>query len=161
GRPVAEVQAKRALLRGRLHTLLAELTGDLPHYYEAALAGPDLPGVRAALGCALARARRVGEAVPHLQAAVADDPLDAGAARALFALLGEAGDADARRRLARDRRLLARIAPQLVPAEPWFADGPPGGDELASLIILCCDQLPFTQQRLESVLRHTRAPYEL
>jgi GT2 family glycosyltransferase/tetratricopeptide (TPR) repeat protein len=161
GRPAAEARAKRSLLRGRLHTLLGELTGELPHYYEAALAAPDLPGARAALGCALARARRVGEALPHLRAAVAADPLDGAAARALFGALGEAGDEGGRRCLARDRRLLARLAPHTVPAEPWFADGPPGGDELASLIILCCDQLADTRDCLESVLRHTRAPYEL
>src|SRR5205823_2587679 len=51
-------------------------------------ARPDLPGSRAALGCALARAGRVALAVPHLRAAVetngdfifwmdADDRLDA------------------------------------------------------------------------------------
>jgi glycosyltransferase involved in cell wall biosynthesis/Flp pilus assembly protein TadD len=35
------------------------------------------------------------------------------------------------------------------------------GDELASIIILCCNQLDYTRQCLESVLAHTRAPYEL
>jgi glycosyltransferase involved in cell wall biosynthesis/Flp pilus assembly protein TadD len=37
----------------------------------------------------------------------------------------------------------------------------PAGDELASVIILCCNQLDFTRLCLESVLCHTRAPYEL
>ena len=37
----------------------------------------------------------------------------------------------------------------------------PLGDELASLIILCHNQLPYTRLCLHSVLRHTRAPYEL
>jgi GT2 family glycosyltransferase len=40
-------------------------------------------------------------------------------------------------------------------------DTPPAGDELVSLIILCCNQLAYTRLCLESVLRHTRAPYEL
>jgi GT2 family glycosyltransferase/Flp pilus assembly protein TadD len=35
------------------------------------------------------------------------------------------------------------------------------GSELASLIILCCDQLDYTKLCLESVLRHTRLPFEL
>src|SRR5262249_48330480 len=34
GRPAAEAQAKFALLRWRLHALLASLTGDLTHFYE-------------------------------------------------------------------------------------------------------------------------------
>jgi GT2 family glycosyltransferase len=32
---------------------------------------------------------------------------------------------------------------------------------MASLIILCCNQVDLTRQCLESVLRHTRPPYEL
>src|SRR5207249_1495946 len=36
GRPTVQAQAKRRLLRCRLHTLLAELTGELSHYHEAA-----------------------------------------------------------------------------------------------------------------------------
>src|SRR5207249_8450710 len=64
-------------------------------------------------------------------------------------------------RLARDRRLLARAAPAVVPEEAWFKDLPPAGDELASLIILCCNELDYTRQCLESVLQHTRPPYEL
>jgi GT2 family glycosyltransferase/tetratricopeptide (TPR) repeat protein len=161
GDPTGESRAKAALRRWRLHALLSDLTGELRHYYEAVLARPDLPSTRAALGCALGRAGQVAEALPHLRFAVAQDPFDRGAARALGHVLGQAGDADGFRRLARDRRLLARAAPQVVPAEPWFTEAPPVGDELASLIILCCDQLEYTRQCLESVLRHTRAPYEL
>jgi GT2 family glycosyltransferase/tetratricopeptide (TPR) repeat protein/SAM-dependent methyltransferase len=37
----------------------------------------------------------------------------------------------------------------------------PGGNELASVVILCCNEVEYTRQCLESVLRHTRAPYEL
>jgi GT2 family glycosyltransferase/tetratricopeptide (TPR) repeat protein len=161
GRPDAEDRAKRDLLRWRLHTLLADLTGDLPHYYEAALARPDLPVSRAALGGALARAGQAAQAVPHLRQAVAQDPFDLDAARALFQALGQAGDGLGQRRLADERRLLARAAPQKVPLEPWMERVPPPGDELASLVILCCNELEFTRRCLESVLRHTRPPYEL
>src|SRR5205807_2013812 len=87
----AEARAKQTLVRWRLYTLLANVSGQLPPFYEAALLRPDLPVTRAALGCALARA----------------------------------------------------------------------GDELASLIILCCNELDYTRQCLESVLQHTRPPYEL
>ena len=64
-----EAHAKYALLHWRLHALLADLTGDLAHYHEAALARPDLPTSRAALGCALARQRRFSEAAHHLRRA--------------------------------------------------------------------------------------------
>jgi hypothetical protein len=43
-RPAQEAHAKWNLLRWRLHFLLAELTGELPHYYEAELAWPGVPG---------------------------------------------------------------------------------------------------------------------
>src|SRR5262249_50405005 len=112
GSPVAQTCAKRDLLRWRLHALLAGLTGDLTHYYEAAAARPDLPSTQAGLGCALARARRLPEAASHLRQATAADPFDADAVRALFHVLGEAGDGDGQRRLARDRRLLHQAAPQ-------------------------------------------------
>jgi tetratricopeptide (TPR) repeat protein len=127
GRPAAEVRAKGELLRWRLHALLAELTGDLVHFHEAALARPDLALSRAALGCALGRAGRAAEAVPHLRRAVEGNPLDAAAARALCQALRDSGDADGAARLAGARRLLRRAAPECVPPEPWFAaaDEPP------------------------------------
>jgi GT2 family glycosyltransferase/tetratricopeptide (TPR) repeat protein len=161
GSPKAEAQAKRELLRWRLHALLADMTSDLTHYHEAAAARPDLPTTQAALGCALARARHLPEAAAHLRQAVAANPFDADAARALFHVLGEAGDADGQRLLARDRRLLQQAATQAVAAEPWFANIPPVGDELASIIVLCCNQVEYTRLCLESVRRHTRPPYEL
>jgi tetratricopeptide (TPR) repeat protein len=126
-----EVRAKRTLLRWRLHSILAEATGELAHYHEAALARPDLPATRAALGCALARAGRPAEAAAHLRRAVDANPLDRPAAGALFDVLGEVGDRAGRRRLARDRRLLHQAAPALVPAEPWSRDAPAVGDALA------------------------------
>jgi glycosyltransferase involved in cell wall biosynthesis/predicted Zn-dependent protease len=161
GDAAAEVQAKRALLRWRLHTLLAELTGEVAHCYEAAVARPDLPASAAALGMALFAANHPAEALPYLRQAVAAQPFDGVAARTLFDVLGALGDVAGQRRLARDRRLLAQAAPQLVPAEPWFVETPPVGDELASLIILCCNQVEFTRMCLENVLCHTRPPYEL
>src|SRR5262249_54545474 len=71
------------------------------------------------------------------------------------------GDTEALRRLAGDRRLLRKAAPLVVPAEPWFADIAPASGELASLVILCCNEGEYTRLCLESVLRHTRWPYEL
>jgi tetratricopeptide (TPR) repeat protein len=80
--------ARRDLIRWRLHALLADLTGDLVHHYEAVLACPDEATSRAALGAALARAGRPREARPHLERARADDLSALGAAPAP----GEAGN---------------------------------------------------------------------
>jgi len=161
GRSGAEARAKRDLILWKLHGLLAAWTGELPHFYEAALRRPELPGGLAALGAALVRADRVQEAVEHLRRAVADNPLDREAARALFHALAVANDPEGRRRLGDDRRLLARAAPQIVPAESWFAEPRPRGNELASVIVLCGNRLEGTRPCLESILRHTRPPYEL
>ena len=129
GHPAAEAQAKHDLLRWRAHALLARWTGDLGHYREAALARPDLPATRAALGCALGRAGRAGEAVSHLRQAVTANPFDRMAARALFQALGEAGDTQGQEALATTRRLLVRAAPGVIPAEPWFAETARTGSE--------------------------------
>jgi GT2 family glycosyltransferase/tetratricopeptide (TPR) repeat protein len=161
GRPGAAMEAQRTLLRWRLHALLAELTGDLSHHHEAALARPDLPPTRASLGCALARAGRHADAVPHLRFATEANPFDRAAARALFQALTDLGDAAGADRIAADRRLLHAAAPQAVPEEAWFAEAPPSKDELASIIVLCCNEVEYTRHCLESVLRHTRPPYEL
>ncbi len=64
------------------------------------------------------------------------------------------------RRLAHDRRLLAKAAPRAAPRQ-WMDRVPPPGDELASIIILCCNELEYTRLCLESVLRYTRPAYEL
>jgi glycosyltransferase involved in cell wall biosynthesis len=121
GEPVKEAAAKRAVLRWRLSALLADLTGQLGYFHEAAAARPDLPEARAALGCALARAGRGAEAIPHLRAAVEAQPFDLAAARAFGHVLGETGATEERARLAADRRLLAKAAPASVPTESWFA----------------------------------------
>jgi tetratricopeptide (TPR) repeat protein len=122
GQPRAEASAKINLLRWRLHVLLADLTGDLVHYHEAALARPDQPTTRAALGCALGRAGRPVEALGHLRFAVQGAPFDLPAARALAQALRDAGDHAGAARLAQERWLLHRAAPDIVPVEPWFAD---------------------------------------
>jgi glycosyltransferase involved in cell wall biosynthesis len=119
GRPAAEARAKADLLRWRLHALLAELTGDLVHFHEAALARPDLPTPRAALGCALARAGRLPEAIAHLRRVVTVNPFDSRAAAALYQALTETGDHAGARTLAHDRRLLARAAIGAIKPEPW------------------------------------------
>jgi glycosyltransferase involved in cell wall biosynthesis/Flp pilus assembly protein TadD len=131
GDAAGEARAKRDLVRWRLHALLAELTGELWHHHEAALARPDLPATRAALGCALGRAKQPAAAAMHLRRAVDANPFDAAAARALFQALRDASDAEGQERLARERRLLRRAAPEVVAAEGWFAGVPapeqPGG----------------------------------
>jgi GT2 family glycosyltransferase len=161
GDPAAEAAAKHALLRWRAHTLVAELEGQLPSYYEAALARPDLPATRAALGCALGRDKLPAAAVDHLRFAATANPFDREAARALFQALRDAGDEKGARRFAHEQASLHAAAPRLVPAEKWFLEAPPVGDELASLVILCCNEVAVTRLCLESVLRHTRSPYEL
>ncbi|HYH66560.1 MAG TPA: glycosyltransferase [Urbifossiella sp.] len=112
--PPAEVAAKTALLRCWASTILATVTGDLAAYAAVATARPDLPVVRAALGCALARAGRFSEAVDHLSAATAANPFDSAAAGALAEALADAGRPEAAAALRADRRLLARAAPGLV-----------------------------------------------
>ena len=161
GDPRAEAGAKADLLRWRLHALVAEMTGDLSQYHEAVLARPDLGCTQAALGCALGNGGHMGPAVTHLRRAVNDNPFDHQAAQALFQVLGAAGEGAAQRRLADQRRLLAKSAPKLVPMEPWMERVPPAGEEMASIIVLCCNQVEYTKLCLESVLRHTRPPYEL
>jgi tetratricopeptide (TPR) repeat protein len=135
GAPAAEAEAKRGLLRWRLQALLANLTGDLAPAYGAVLARPDLAPARAALGSALARRGRLREAATHLEQAVARNPFDRGPARLLFEVLGQLKDAGGQTRLARERRLLARAAPEVVPAEDWFrepaAAGTPADEAVA------------------------------
>jgi GT2 family glycosyltransferase/predicted Zn-dependent protease len=161
GQPAREAQAKRQLLRWRLHGLRGQLTGEIRHAYDAALARPDLPSGRGTLGCTLMSAGHRVEALPQLRRALEDNPLDREAARALFAALSAVGDNAGRDALVRERRLLQAAAPALVPFEPWFSEPRPVDNALASLIILCCNEIEVTRLCLESVLRHTRAPYEL
>ena len=156
-----EQAAKRCLLRSRLHSLLADLTGDLGHYAAAVLARPDLATLQAALGCALARAKRFPEALPHLRAAVETDPFDGNAARAFFQVLGDAGDFAGRAAFAQRRQAIHRAAPEIVPSEEWFQKPPLSGQERASIVVPACNQAELTRLCLESVLRCTHGDYEL
>jgi glycosyltransferase involved in cell wall biosynthesis/predicted Zn-dependent protease len=161
GKPAEEARCKRDLIAWRLASLLAECTGDISFHYDAVMVRPDLPLSRGALGVALTKAGKPAEARGHLDAAVAGNPLDRPAARALFQTLSTLGDTDARQALVENQRLLQRVAPAFVPLEAWFAEPATGPGELTSLIVVCCNQLEFTRRGLESILAHTRAPYEL
>jgi len=122
GDSVGEAKVKLEILRWRLHLLLAELTGDLAHRYEAVLARPDLLTSRAALGCALARANRLPAAIPHLRQSVEGNPFDLVAARAYFQSLLDAGQYKESKELKASRRRLAKAAPGVVRVEDWFAE---------------------------------------
>jgi tetratricopeptide (TPR) repeat protein len=120
GAPAREVRDKLALLRWRLHALLGEMTRDVLHWHEAALARPDLPTTRAALGCALGEAKRPAEAVPHLRFAVESDPFDRAAARALYQALIDAGKPAQAEAFKEERLLLHRAAPTVMPVDDWL-----------------------------------------
>jgi GT2 family glycosyltransferase/Flp pilus assembly protein TadD len=160
GDPLADAKNKELLLRWRVHLVLAELTGVLTDYFEAVLARPDLALSQAALGCALARAGRMPEARLHLQQALQSQPFDLAASRALAQVLQDLGDTEARQQLEQEHRLLVKAAPGIVPPDDWFTP-PPAADALASIIILCCNEVEATRHCLDSVRRHTRRPYEL
>ncbi len=121
GDPAAAAQAKRELLRGRLQAILAGLTGELAHYYESALATPAAPETRISLGCALARAGRLPESLPHLRRAVGERPFDVAATRALVVALTETGNAAQAEAMIERLRRLHAAAPKAVPAQDWFA----------------------------------------
>ncbi len=131
GRPAAEARAKEVLLRWRLYSLLAQWTGELAYAYEAALLRPDLAPTRAALGSALLRAGRPGEALGHLRQAVAANPLDRPLARACFQALGAVGDPEGQRRMAEDQRWLSQACAAL-PAETWAVPPSPGAGRAAA-----------------------------
>jgi GT2 family glycosyltransferase/tetratricopeptide (TPR) repeat protein len=89
------------------------------------------------------------------------NPWDRPAARALAQALADVGDLPGRAAFVQVQRQLHEAAPQMVPAEDWFTQPRPTGRELASVIILCCNEIAFTRLCLDSVLRHTRPPFEL
>ncbi len=161
GRPEDEGRAKRDLLLWKLNSLLAAWTGELSHAYEAAVRRPDLASSLASLGAALVRNNQGRDALEHLRRALSANPLDRESARGCFQVLGNTGDADGRERLCEDRRLLSRAAPQVIPLENWFAARRPRGNELVSIIVLCDERLDCTRRCLESLLNHSRPPYEL
>src|SRR5262249_24289097 len=96
----------------------------------------------------------------HLDHAVCAQPFDPTAVRALAQVLQDLGDLKARQELEHDRCLLAKAAPGMVPPEDWFIP-PPAAEAMASIIILCCNEVKATRRCLDSVRRHTRKPYEL
>jgi tetratricopeptide (TPR) repeat protein len=67
-------RARGNLIRWRLHALLAGLTGDLVHRYEAVLARPDVPETRQALASALSQAGRAREARSHFDFVALSNP---------------------------------------------------------------------------------------
>ncbi|HYV38483.1 MAG TPA: glycosyltransferase [Gemmataceae bacterium] len=121
GCPEMEEQAKRRLLRWRTHTLLASLTGELTHYYEAVAACPDIPASQTALGMALVRGNCAVEALPYVAQAVATNPFDLGAADALYHTLEKVREWPQQHRLAKTYSLLHQAAPTVIPSRPWFA----------------------------------------
>ena len=125
GDPDGERGAKRQLVRYRLHSLLADLTNDLGHFAQAALARPDLAIGRAAFGCALARAGRFPEAIAELRAALWADPFDRAAAKALHQAYGDAGDLIGRRSIEVEQALLSRATRGFIAPEEWFAGAIP------------------------------------
>jgi GT2 family glycosyltransferase/Flp pilus assembly protein TadD len=161
GAPAAEHDSKRNLLRCWLHSLLADLTGDLNHFAAAAQARPDLAGLQGALGCALARAHRLADALPPLRSAVTGNPFDRQAARALQLLFKVSGDTNGHAEFVAEQRALHKAAPQLVPAESWFVETSLSGKERSSIVVLACNQVEFTRLCLESVLKHTGGDFEL
>ncbi len=161
GAPAQELEAKRTLLQCWLHSLLADLTGDLEHYRAAEALRPDLGPLKAAFGCALARSRQPAEALPLLRAAATANPFDRQAARALCQVLNNLGDWPERAAFVREQMNLHRAAPGLVPLENWFREEPLSGLERTSIIILACNEVEFTRLCLESVLKHTQGDYEL
>jgi tetratricopeptide (TPR) repeat protein len=165
GRPADESRAKQRLLRWRLHTLVAEGTGDLAHFYEAWAAQPDLSAAQAALGRTLTRTGHPREAVRYLRQALANDPLDQETARTLYQSLGASGDPERQQQLATERRLLARAAPALVLREAWFAadpegppvTSPPAGQPAVAPVLRVLTPSPGKQVSLSMIVKNEEA----
>jgi hypothetical protein len=127
----AEFGAKVRLLRWRLHSILAALTGELDHYRHAAHLCDDLWVSHAALGRALLRSGEALEtiaAVPaltqaafHLRRAHELSPFDGSLADDLMRALCLSNDLEGQRQLAAEQRLLKRAAGMNPPTEVRFA----------------------------------------
>jgi glycosyltransferase involved in cell wall biosynthesis/tetratricopeptide (TPR) repeat protein len=153
GSPAREAEAKLALIRWRLHMVLGDLTGELHHFHEAVLARPDLPIARAALGCALGRAKRPVEAVGHLDVAVKGNPFDTVAARALCQALLESGRSDQAETLKQEHLLLHLAAPTLIPAKDWFSQPQRGDDKVGDSLVVSWEGAFLNQHSLGLVNR--------
>jgi len=163
GEPVRMSDSRLCLLEARTRSLLAELTGNA-EYADAASRLYEQFGTLAPwgeLGCLLARIGRFDSACPLLQRAVAANPFDRVAARALAQTLTELGRWDERLELLRHQRLLHEVAGDLVSAEDWFTEVPLSGRERTSIIILACNEVELTRLCLASVVRHTQRDFEL
>jgi tetratricopeptide (TPR) repeat protein len=110
GDAAAETEAKRRLLRWRLHCLVAHATRDINHVFEAVLARPDIPVSRAVLGRILLNAGKTEESLPHLRSAAEHWPFDMDVVRLLATALERTGDSEAGARLIEERRHLCRVA---------------------------------------------------
>jgi glycosyltransferase involved in cell wall biosynthesis/tetratricopeptide (TPR) repeat protein len=130
--PVAEAAVKLRLLVCKVQSLLAEQTQDLDAYCAASEACPEIPTVRAACGCALAR---FADAEEHLRAAVTANPFDEQAARAWLGTLLELGRTAEAEQLRADRECLARALGRTpaAPAMPTLPASPKPNDRLVTL----------------------------
>lgn len=159
GDKVAEANAKELLVRWRLHLLLSRWLEDTEHAYAATLARPDHADSYVVLAEALMQQGRLAEACTQLRTALTFNPIHS-AASTLSEVLGRLGANDAKSTLVEARNAARRKMPHLIPPETWCAGTRPN-DGLASILILCCNQLTFTKMCVESVIHHTRMPYEL
>ncbi|WP_246539312.1 glycosyltransferase [Telmatocola sphagniphila] len=116
---------------------------------------------RAALGCALAREGHILAASNYLSQAVKASPFDRQASRAYTQTLQDIQAFREKNRFLLLQQALQKSAPQVVPQEHWFEGMILSGDELTSIIILCCNEAAYTRRCFESLLLHTRSPYEL
>jgi hypothetical protein len=126
GRPQAEAQAKRRLLRWGLHTLLSRVPGASPEQSQlASMARSDLPSTQGALASACYRIMRHPDAIAAFWQELSVNPLDNEASRGLVQVLAEFGDFPSLALLAERRRLLSSVAPTDVPPASWFQTLPP------------------------------------
>jgi hypothetical protein len=126
GRPQAEAQAKRRLLRWGLHLLLSRIPGASPEQAQlASMARSDLPTTQGTLAAACYRIMRHPDAIAAFWQELSVNPLDNDAARGLVQVLAEFGDFPSFALVAERRRLLSSVAPTDVPPAGWFQLRPP------------------------------------
>jgi hypothetical protein len=137
GRPQAEAQAKRRLLRWGLHMLLSRIPGASPEQSQlASMARSDLPTTQGALAAACYRIMRHPDAIAAFWQELSVNPLDNEAARGLVQVLAEFGDFPSLALLAERRRLLSSVAATDVPPAPWFQLRPPTADRSLRVAVI-------------------------